>query len=225
MFNKLINFFILVFLFNITPSYSFDIKEISSLKIGEGDGYVEIIKYHALSKSLFVTSRKSKKLERILITNQKKLNQLKGFDLLSGKVTSVDIHKNLIATSIKSEMIGFKGMVKIFNIKGKEVANYEVGFSPDNLSFSPDGNFILTANEGEPNDDYSIDPEGSFTLIDISNDLVNGNLTEISFKNFDKPKKFRIVRPNASLASDVEPAYIYNIFSRQKKSLCYTSRK
>ena len=39
MFNKLINFFILVFLFNITPSYSFDIKEISSLKIGEGDGY------------------------------------------------------------------------------------------------------------------------------------------------------------------------------------------
>ena len=161
-----------------------------------------------MSKSLFVTSSKSKKLERILITDQKKLNQLHGFDLFSGNVTSVDIHKNLIATSIKSEMIGFKGMVKIFNIEGKEVANYEVGFSPDNLSFSPDGSFILTANEGEPNDDYSIDPEGSFTLIDISNDLVNGVLTEISFKNQDKPKKFRIVRPNASLASDVEPEYI-----------------
>ena len=76
MFNKLIIFFNLIFLLNINPTYSFDIKEISSLKIGEGDGFVEIVKYHALSKSLFVTSSKSKKLERILITDQKKIKSI-----------------------------------------------------------------------------------------------------------------------------------------------------
>jgi hypothetical protein len=36
----------------------------------------------------------------------------------------------------------------------KEIA---VGALPDMITFSPDGNFIMTANEGEPNDTYSIE--------------------------------------------------------------------
>jgi hypothetical protein len=31
--------------------------------------------------------------------------------------------------------------------------------------YFPDGNFIMTANEGEPNDTYSIDPDGSVLLL------------------------------------------------------------
>jgi len=33
------------------------------------------------------------------------------------------------------------------------------------LTFSPDGKFILTADEGEAKDDYSYDPIGSVSII------------------------------------------------------------
>jgi hypothetical protein len=33
------------------------------------------------------------------------------------------------------------------------------------ITFSPDGNFIMTANEGEPKRHLLIDPEGSVSII------------------------------------------------------------
>ena len=41
----------------------------------------------------------------------------------------------------------------------------KVGALPDMLTFSPDGKFIMTADEGEAKDDYSYDPIGSVSII------------------------------------------------------------
>ena len=185
-----------------------EINEISSFQIGKGEGFAEMIRYHSESKSLFVTASETGTLERISVSDPFNLKKLTPFDLSGGDVTAVAIHKNLIAVSIKEKKVDAPGNVKIFNNQGEKLAEYKTGALPDNIAFSPDGRYLLTANEGEPSDDYTIDPEGSFTLIDLSSGLQNATVKQISLGNIKKPAGARIVKPDSSFAEDAEPEYI-----------------
>lgn len=93
----------------------------------------------------------------------------------------------------------------------------DVGYLPDMLTFSLDGNKILTANEGEPNSygqGNSFDPEGSISIIDISNGVLNATVQNASFTSFNgqettlRDAGIRIYGPGASAAQDFEPEYI-----------------
>ena len=75
------------------------------------------------------------------------------------------------------------------------------------VTFTPDGKYILAANEGEPNDAYTVDPEGSISLINTQTHQV----TNLGFNGFNGQtisNNFRVFGPNANLAKDVEPEYI-----------------
>ncbi len=55
------------------------------------------------------------------------------------------------------------------------------------VSFSKDGRYIASANEGEPNADYSIDPEGSVTLAGLNQvGPLQAKVTQIDFKAFNQ---------------------------------------
>ena len=90
--------------------------------------------------------------------------------------------------------------------------SYRAGALPDMVSFTPDGNYLLAANEGEPNDDYEVDPEGSVTIVELATDAV----TQVEFTSFNDDKAgliaagVRIFGDDgaATVAEDLEPEYI-----------------
>jgi hypothetical protein len=78
------------------------------------------------------------------------------------------------------------------------------------ITYSPDGKFILTANEGEPNDTYTNDPVGSVSIITVPEYAV----TTVDFSSFSsslstlRSQGFRVFGPGNNFARDIEPEYI-----------------
>ena len=100
-----------------------------------------------------------------------------------------------------------------FDTDGNYLNRVVVGALPDMVTFSPDGRWVLVANEGEPNDDYTVDPEGSVSIIDMRHGVVGVDL-EVRTADFRKyenrrlDESIRIFGPNATVAQDLEPEYI-----------------
>ena len=63
------------------------------------------------------------------------------------------------------EVIGFSERI---SWKGEGLIRLE----GESLTFTPDGAYVLTANEGEPSDDYKNDPEGSVSIIKVADKSV-----------------------------------------------------
>lgn len=192
----------------IYSAAALEMHETGSFKIGEGEGYAEMLRYHPKSKSLMVTASETGTIERLSIRSVTNISKMNALDLSGGDVTAVAVHGDMVAASIKGDAADAAGMVKLFDASGKEIASFTTGPLPDNLAFSPDGRYLLTANEGEPSDDYTIDPEGSFTLIDLGSGTSNAKVTQISLTNVSTPIGGRIVKPGSSFAADAEPEYV-----------------
>src|SRR5438034_22899 len=60
----------------------------------------------------------------------------------------------------------------------------QVGSEPDQVTFSPDGRWLLVANEAEPNDPYTIDPEGSVTIVDLRAGPLNLSSSDVRTATF-----------------------------------------
>lgn len=64
---------------------------------------------------------------------------------------------------------------------GLFIASYPLGNEPDNAQFSPDGKYIVVANEGDADGD---DGDGSISIFDISNGLTNATETRLGFSQY-----------------------------------------
>src|SRR4030095_16441008 len=79
---------------------------------------------------------------------------------------------------------------------------------------SPNGRYVLSANEGEPSADYSIDPEGTVSIIDLSRGvkrITAKDVRTLNFAAFNNAKldpSIRVFGPNATVAQDFEPEYV-----------------
>jgi hypothetical protein len=82
------------------------------------------------------------------------------------------------------------------------------------VTFTPNGQYVLVANEGEPDDDYTDDPEGSISVIDLRHGVASANVETADFNAWDgmedelRAAGVRIFGPEASTSQDLEPEYI-----------------
>ena len=178
----------------------------------------EITAFDPASRRAFVVNALSGAVDVLDMSdpvNPAKIDTLTVADIAADAVVnSVAVANGLVAVAVESNPKTDPGYVAVFGAADLQLRDsIQVGAQPDMVTFTPDGQYVLAANEGEPSDDYQIDPEGSINVVDVSNP---GNLTVrtadfLAFNSQDgalKASGVRIYGPGATVAQDLEPEYI-----------------
>jgi DNA-binding beta-propeller fold protein YncE len=200
-----------------------------------GSARAEIVAYDPISQQLLVGNGDERCVMRIDVRSGRELGR---FDVSAyGDPTSVATNGELAAVSVVAPRKTDPGHVVLFrsvstpsgaavrNLGGPgayvPVAVVRVGALPDMVTFSPDGRYVLVANEGEPSDDYTIDPPGSIGIIDVGRGAEQAVAMTADFAAFNASWRMlvhdgvRLVGPSgatsdglATVAQDLEPEYI-----------------
>lgn len=189
-------------------------SEAASIGLG-GAGAAEITTFDPLTKRLFAVNNSAvNKIDVIDISNPSAPKVVASISMqpYGGFVNSVDVYDGKLAACIESLNKQAPGKVVVFDTESLvPLKSITVGALPDMVTYSEDGNFILTANEGEPNDSYTDDPIGSVSIINVKNGYT---VTNVDFAGFASKvaelssKGFRVFGPGLNISKDVEPEYI-----------------
>jgi Choice-of-anchor I domain len=181
----------------------------------------EIVAHDPTTQRLFVVNGRDRRIDVLSIVNPANPVKVGTVDMspYGAVVNSVAFHGGLIAVAVEASPKTSPGVVVLLD-SGFAVLNViPVGALPDMVTFSPDGRWVLCANEGEPNtynnfgsetNGPSIDPEGSITVIDLSTGVASPTVRTATFTAYNSgaPAGVRIFGPNATVAQDLEPEYI-----------------
>ena len=211
-------------------------------------GIAEIIAYHENSKSLFITVDHTAEPTSFKWVNMSSLSttmiakdaalsannlsvserynvatdvNTNGF--VAGGVQSLDVSGNLLAIAVQDTPKTKAGVIAFYRLADNGTPTFlkkvTVGNLPDGVMFSPDGKYLVVANEGELNTDFETnptDPEGSISIIAINNGVPVDAATSVGFADFnvggsrhaELPADVRIGRPGATVEQDLEPEYV-----------------
>lgn len=198
------------------------VRELSSYSVGRANAngrVAEIVTYNKDDKVFYVVSGVTQSIDLVKINSdgstecKKRINigdVLKGQDINVGDMTSVSYsnEKNLLAVAVQDKDYKNNGHIVILDKDGNYKEAYECGVQPDMVTFTKDGKYILSADEGEPREGYDngIDPKGSLTIVNLENQSVK----KVEFNiNRDKALKDGILlKKNSNPTEDLEPEYI-----------------
>lgn len=178
-------------------------------------GAAEISAYDPITKRLFTVSNieGDNKIVVIDFKDPAAMTVIRSIDVKAyGAVNSVSVYNGKLAAAIEAINKQDNGKVVVFNTSDYSVVKeITVGALPDMVTYSPDGAYILTANEGEPNADYTNDPTGSVSIISVNE---NYSVVNLDFSGFASQqaalalKGLRIGGLNTTFAKDMEPEYV-----------------
>lgn len=194
-------------------------------------GVAEIVAYNADNGKAYVVNGADSLLNvfdvnedgtfgQVTSVNVAELMQAQDASFAYGDMTSVavDTAHDRVAVALQDEDYTAAGRVAVLGYDNAIVAVYTTGVQPDMITFSADGRYILTADEGEPRSGYgagAVDPAGSVTVIDTQ--ATQNAAKVVGFDGFDAeelaaagvvfndPDKDGVP---LSASADLEPEYI-----------------
>lgn len=192
------------------------LSPLSTYKLGPYDsGAAEIVSFDPKTQRAFATNNHARTIDVISLSEPESPQLAFRIDLKEfGTINSVAVKNQLVAIAISGKNPQENGSILVYSTDGVRLNQFQAGAMPDMVTFSPNGQYIVSANEGEPNDDYTVDPEGSITIIDIKGDiraLEPASVRSVNFNQFTDNNidpEIRIFGKNASIAQDLEPEYI-----------------
>ncbi len=203
-----------------SDSKSITLKQIGRYSAGGATTRAEISAYDPETKRLFSINLALQQLDIVDLSNpESQVLATVGTVALGGNPNSVAVRDGIVAVAIEGPQKTDPGNVTFFNTSGALLNSLTVGALPDMLVFSPNGKWVLVANEGEPNSYNnnpvpSIDPEGSVSVIDMTPGVTSLTQLNVQTATFslaipqENASSIRIYGPNATFAQDIEPEYI-----------------
>lgn len=176
-----------------------------------GEGAAEIAAFDPKTKRLFVTNAESDDVSVFDLTDVDAPVRLSSLDLNGRAPNSVSISDGIVAVAVEEDVKQEPSYIKVYDAESLQfIQAFGVGSLPDMVTFTPNGKYLVVANEGEPNDDYTVDPKGMVSIINIG----SGEIYNLDFEAFNNEEEnlesagLRVFGPNATLAMDVEPEYV-----------------
>ena len=192
-------------------------------------GAAEIVAHDPATQQLFVVNAATAGLDVLSIANigspgKKDPVKVASIDLrpFGAVANSVATRNGIIAIAVEAVVKTNPGKVVFYDTALNFLTSVTVGALPDMLTFTPNGQHVLVANEGEPNNDYTVDPDGTVSIIDLTGrggvkSLNQSNVRTVDFKKFNAAtldpsiRIFGLGQPpatTATVAADLEPEYI-----------------
>ena len=199
---------------------SLRLEKIGSYSTGQYEvSAAEIPAFDAASRRLFVVNAQLGAVDVLDLANPASPTKIGAIDattvLAGASINSVAVHNGIVAVAIQAAVKTDNGRMALYRASDLTLlGSVAVGALPDMLTFTPDGNTVLVANEGEPSDNYQTDPEGSVSVIDVRNPAapVERKATFTAFNSQAATLRaagVRIYGPNnPTVAQDLEPEYI-----------------
>lgn len=183
----------------------------------------EIVAHDPKTQRLFVVNAGSKTIDVLDISDPTLPALVSTISDLGGTPNSVAVSRSTLAVAVENPVKDLPGWVVFFDTDGTELNRVQVGALPDMLVFTPNGQQVVVANEGEPFAGFegdlpaygaSRDPVGSISIIDVRRGIARASVRTAGFEAFDARRDELVARgvrlnPNVpTVSQDLEPEYV-----------------
>jgi hypothetical protein len=208
------------------PDFSIQLNSLASYT-GSAAGVpdttgIEVLAFDRASKRVFAINAGANSVDVVDLTDPANPTRVSVIDFapFGGGVNGVAVHDGLVAVAVEAVTKTDPGSVAFLDAATLDVlGQVTAGALPDMVTFTPDGDYLLVANEGEPSEDYSVDPEGSVTVIDLANGVAGAKSRTASFSAWiGREDELRTAGVRifgiksdgtpSNAAEDIEPEYI-----------------